>query len=82
MAYINVEIDVDDFMDELSISEKDDIIEWLKKDGLKADVNISVGDQLTASQTIILENLVNIKNNIWRLTDEDAEIIKTINNKL
>ena len=87
MAYINVDIDLDDVYDDMSHYDKEQMAEWLEKDGF-----CTVGED-DNEDDFQIEN-PNIMDDIWtevvkklfngrlQLSLEEEEIITKIANKL
>lgn len=75
MPTFDLDIDVDEFMDELSKREIKEVKEWLRDNG----------HSLTAESPqneFVLIDIEKIRQNYWRLSIEDAEKIKLIADKL
>jgi hypothetical protein len=86
MAYINVDVDVDDLYDSLRTSEKERIIELLRDDELLSDDDLLDEDDEKSESTSIMEqyfidNLNSLKTKYFSLTREDIELIKMLNKK-
>lgn len=75
MPTFDLDIDVDEFMDELSKSEISDVKEWLKYNGY------SITDETPANE-LLQDDISKINQHYWRLSIEDIEIIKKIADKL
>lgn len=82
MAYIytevEVDIDVDDFLDSCSRREKEQIIKKLKEGDLWEDTE---SENLSLMEMEWSETLTKLANARLRLTNEEEEIIKKIANK-
>lgn len=82
MAYIytevEVDIDVDDFLDSCSRREKEQIIKKLKEGDLWEDTE---SENLSLMEIEWSETLTKLANARLRLTNEEEEIIKKIANK-
>ena len=75
MPTFDLDIDVDEFMDELSKREIKEVKEWLLDNGH------SLTDESPQNELILID-VSKIQQNYWRLSIEDAETIKTIADKL
>jgi hypothetical protein len=85
MAYIEVDVDVDDFYDELSRWEKQSLVEMLEKDGfceLKQEDNEFIIKDPNALDEIWIENMKKLFHGRLQLSNEDEETIRKIANKL
>lgn len=82
MAYIftevEVDIDVDDFLESCSRREKEDLVRRLKEGGLWED---TASENLNIMDLEWNETLTKLANARLRLTNEEEEIIKKIANK-
>jgi len=82
MAYIftevEVDIDVDDFLESCSRREKEDLVRRLKEGGLWED---TASENLSIMDLEWNETLTKLANARLRLTNEEEEIIKKIANK-
>lgn len=75
MPTFDLDIDVDEFMDELSKREIKEVKEWLRNNGY------SLTDECPQNEFVLID-LEKIRQNCWRLSIEDAETIKLIADKL
>lgn len=75
MPSFDMDIDVDEFMDELSKSEIKEVKEWLRNEGH------SLTDETPANELLQID-ITKINEHYWRLSIEDMDIIKQIANKL
>lgn len=75
MPNFDLDIDVDEFMDELSKIEIKEVKEWLRDNGH------SLTDESPQNEFVLID-IEKIKQNYWRLSIEDAEKIKLIADKL
>ena len=82
MAYVNVDVDVDvdDFLDACSSKEIADVIDWLRENNELEEEDI---DQPNYSihELSIVESLNKIKNNLIQLSSEEEDLIKEIANR-
>jgi hypothetical protein len=82
MAYIytevEVDIDVDDFLDSCSRREKEQLVKKLKEGDLWEDTK---SDKLSLMELEWNETLTKLSNARLRLTNEEEAIIKKIANK-
>jgi hypothetical protein len=88
MAYINVDIDLDDVYDDMSSYDKEQMAEWLEKDGF-----CTLKDEYAEDNEFEIEN-PNVLDEMWidmvkkifhgrmQLSLEDEETIRKIANKL
>jgi hypothetical protein len=87
MAYINVDIDLDDVYDDMSRYDKEQMAEWLEKDGFctvdeddnEDDFKIENPNVLDDIYTEMIKKLFHGR---LQLSLEDEETIKKIANKL
>ena len=87
MAYIEVNIDVDDFYDEMSSWDKQSMAEMLERDGFCTwdddnDEDNFVIDDPNAFDEEWIKVMKKIFHGRLQLSNEDEEIIKAIANKL
>jgi len=75
----DIDIDVDEFMDELSTSEISEVIDWLK-DNNWLDNNKKPLDEnkLNFDEELFIKNLTKLKSNLLSLNKEEFEIINKI----
>jgi hypothetical protein len=81
MPTFDCEVDVDDFMDELSESEIKEVIEWLQ-DNESFAFNESLSKNLNFDELLLLQNLNKIKSNLIQVTLEEMEVINQIAKRL
>jgi hypothetical protein len=88
MPYINVDIDLDDVYDDMNSSEKEQMAEWLEKDGFcnledeyKSDNEFEI-ENPTLLDDIWTEVVKKLFNGRLQLSLEDEETITKIANKL
>lgn len=78
----DVDIDVDEFMEELSSSEIEDVIDWLKENKELEDFSLETPLQnLSFDETIFIESLNKLKSNLICLNKEELEMISNIASK-
>lgn len=89
MPYVNVDVDVDDFYDDMSRWEKQTMAEMLEQDGFctvkQDDDNIDtdfVIENPNVHDMEWIEQIQKLFHGRLQLSNEDAELIKTIANKL
>jgi hypothetical protein len=76
MPTFDCEVDVNDFMDELSQSEIKEVIEWLE-DHEEDFSDIPYG-KLNFDESELMKSLNKIKNNLILITKEEMDIINSI----
>ena len=83
MPYIRVDIDLDEVYDDLSSSEKNSLVDWLKEDGYieGPETNDSPPSE-TYKDGDWVETIQKLAKNRHQLTLEEEELIKSISNKL
>lgn len=83
MPYISVDIDLEDIYDDLSSSEKNSLVDWLKEDGCieEPETNDSPPSE-TYKDDEWVEIIQKLSKNRHQLTLEEEELIKSISNKL
>jgi hypothetical protein len=83
MPYINVDIDLGTIYDDLSSSEKDYLVDWLKEDGHIEEPEVN---EFPSSENYKdddwVETIQKLAKNRHQLTLEEEELIKSISNKL
>ena len=87
MAYIEVDIDVDDFYDEMSSFDKQSMAEMLERDGFctlddEDEEDNFVIDDPNAFDEEWIKIMKKIFHGRLQLSNEDEEIIKAIANKI
>ena len=87
MAYVEVDVDVDDFYNEMNRWEKQSMAEMLEKDGFcTLDEDDNEDDFVIEDPNAFDEEWIKVMKKIFngrlQLSNEDEEIIKTIANKL
>lgn len=85
MAYIEVNVDIDDLYDNLRTSDKERIIELLRDDELLSDNDLLDEDDDCITPSIMeqcfIEDLNYLKGKYLSLSLEDIELLKTISKK-
>jgi hypothetical protein len=81
MAYITVDVDLDDVYSELRDREKQLLIDWLKEDGYLTNRDTELDEPGTALQDMFNENINKIKNSYYQLTNEEIELIEKLAKK-
>lgn len=80
-TYVDIDIEVNDFLEECTSHEIEEVIEWLKENGdIKNDIFIQKGSNF--QDDIFNENLNKLIGNRWKLSSEDEETILRISEKL
>jgi len=78
-SYVDVDIDVDDFLEHCSEKELKNVVEWLRDDGRLSNVESSIPDKkltfLDKEWIDKCQKLVNIR---LQLSKEEEELIKKI----
>lgn len=88
MAWIRVDVDLDDVYSEMNREDKRTMAEWLYDDGtLGGHPNPEVrrlvrGEEESLGEFELRNDLSKLWNGHYRLSNEDEEIIKKIANKL
>lgn len=78
MGYVSVEIDLDDFYDELSKGDKHVLIELLKEDDLDF---LSILSATNQNEMQWNDLLVKLSKNFYSLSKEEEELITKIANR-
>lgn len=90
MPYIDVDIDVSDFFDAMSNSEKREMLDKLKSHFRLNNINseelreiqrTGSYDNLNMNDVFFLKSIQNLYNNRLRLSKEDEEMIEQISKK-
>ena len=88
MAYVRIDVDLDEVYNEMNRRDKQTMAEWLYDDGiLESHSNPDIrrlirGDEESPGEYELRNNLMKLWNGHYRLSNEDEEIIKQIANKL
>jgi hypothetical protein len=82
MPTFDCEVDVDDFMDELSEREIKEVIEWLQENEDDFDESSILPKNLNFDESLLLQNLNKIKANLIQVTLEEMEVINQIAKRL
>lgn len=79
MPRFDIDIDVEEFMDELSGSELKEVYKWLHENFDVYDINCS---KLTFDEYELIKSLDNIKKNLIKITEDEMIIINNISKRL
>jgi hypothetical protein len=88
MAYVRIDVDLDEVYNEMDRRDKQTMAEWLYDDGiLQSHSNPEIrrlvrGDEESLGEYELRNNLMKLWDGHFRLSNEDEEIIKQIANKL
>jgi hypothetical protein len=87
MAYINVDIDLDDVYDDMSRYDKEQMAEWLEKDGFctlgdKDEEDNWMIEDPNVFDEMYIEDIKKLFHGRLQLSNEDEETIRKIANKL
>ena len=88
MAYVRIDVDLDEVYNEMDRRDKQTMAEWLYDDGiLQSHSNPEIrklvrSDEESPGEYELRNNLMKLWNGHYRLSNEDEEIIKKIANKL
>jgi hypothetical protein len=88
MAYVRIDVDLDEVYNEMDRRDKQTMVEWLYDDGiLQSHSNPEIrklvrSDEESPGEYELRNNLMKLWNGHYRLSNEDEEIIKQIANKL
>lgn len=80
-TYVDIDIDVDEFLEECTTHEIQEVIEWLKENG-NIENDVIIQDNSNFQDDIFNENLNKLIGNRWKLSSEDEETILRISEKL
>ena len=83
MAYINMDIDLDDIMDGLTAYEKQEIVDQLYQDGFyqkefEKEMKPTSSGEVSLNEQMFREELNKIRTNYLNLTTEEQELIQKI----
>jgi hypothetical protein len=84
MSWISVNIDLDDFYNELSSKEKNELVDLLTEDGL-IDENYTPPpkqEDRTYGEIKFRESVLKLLNGYYQLTIDDIELLTKIVNKI
>lgn len=85
MSYITIHTDVDvyldDFYSELDSRDKEELVEWLKKDGYLTQRDTEYEENTHPLQDIFNESIDKIRNSYHLLSSEERELIESIAKK-
>ena len=79
MPRFDIDIDVEEFMDELSGRELKEVYNWLHENFDEYDINCS---KLTFDEYELIKSLDNIKKNLIKITEDEMIIINNISKRL
>ena len=88
MAYVRIDVDLDEVYNEMNRRDKQTMAEWLYDDGiLESHSNPEIrklvrSDEESPGEYELRNDLMKLWNGHYRLSNEDEEIIKQIANKL
>ena len=88
MAYVRIDVDLDEVYNEMDRRDKQTMAEWLYDDGiLESHSNPEIrklvrSDEESPGEYELRNDLMKLWNGHYRLSNEDEEIIKQIANKL
>jgi hypothetical protein len=88
MAYVRIDVDLDEVYNEMDRRDKQTMAEWLYDDGiLESHSNPEIrklvrSDEESPGEYELRNDLMKLWNGHFRLSNEDEEIIKQIANKL
>lgn len=88
MAYVRIDVDLDEVYNEMDRRDKQTMAEWLYDDGiLQSHSNPEIrklvrSDEESPGEYELRNDLMKLWNGHFRLSNEDEEIIKQIANKL
>jgi hypothetical protein len=77
---VEVDVDVDDFLDECSEEEIKQILRWLKDNEYLFDFHVSTSTT-TASEEAFYKNVEKLSKLYFAMSVEDSAVIETILNK-
>ena len=78
MPRFDIDIDVEEFMDELSSREIKQVINWLREN----EEEIIDCSKLTFDEYELIKSLDNIKDNLIKITEDEMIIINNISKRL
>lgn len=87
MPYVSVEvdIDIDEIYDELTSSDRRELIEWLHKDGHLAEYIRDYNEESERSNRLTDESFVtdciSLGESFYRMSDADIQIVRDMVNK-
>lgn len=88
MAWIRIDVDLDDVYNEMDRRDKQTMADWLFDDGiLESHPNPEIrkvlrGDEESPGEKELRDNLTKVWNSYYLLTTEEEELIKKISNRL
>lgn len=81
-TYVDIEIDVDEFLEECTTHEIEEVIEWLKENVKIKNDDLINQKNSNFQDNIFDESLYKLIGNRWKLSSEDEETISRILEKL
>ena len=87
MAWIRIDVDLDDVYSEMDRSDKRTMAQWLHDDGiLESHPNPEIrkvvrGDEESDGEKFLRDNLTKLWNVYYRMDKEDEELIKKLSEK-
>ena len=88
MAYIRIDVDLDEVYHEMDRRDKEIMVDWLHDDGvLEGHPNPEIrkvvrGDEESPGERELRDKLTKIWNSYYLLTNEEEELIKKISSRL
>jgi hypothetical protein len=79
---VEVDVDIDEFLDECNNREIDEIINWLIDNNHINESQKTVDINLSFDEEQLHKNLYKIRDSYYLLSEEEEELIKQIANKL
>jgi len=82
--YVEIDVDVDDFLQECDLDEIQEAIEWLRDEEYITKFNLLDdfdGEPKSALQQLFEEDLIKIQNSYLQISKEDFEAINRIAKK-
>ena len=87
MAWIRIDVDLDDVYNEMDRRDKRDMAQWLHEDGiLESHPNPEIrkvvrGDEESQGEKELRDSLTKLWNVYYRMSKEDEELIKQLSDK-
>lgn len=87
MAWIRIDVDLDDVYNEMDRSDKRTMVQWLHEDGiLESHPNPEIrkivrGEEESTGEKELRDDLTRLWNSYYQMSNEDIELIKTLSNK-
>lgn len=79
-TYVDIDIDVDEFLEECTSFEIQEVIKWLKENG-NIENDLIIQENSNFEDDIFNENLNKLIGNRWKLSSEDEHTILEIAKK-